>query len=85
MTTYREWFKRFRKGDFFVEDKHGGGREKAFADAELEALLDGDPCQTQVELSQSLGVSHQAETPQSSRNDSEGGELGALRIETKRY
>ncbi|GFS93901.1 mariner Mos1 transposase [Trichonephila clavipes] len=37
-------------GDFEVEDQHGGGREKVFKDAELEALLDQDSCQTQQEL-----------------------------------
>ncbi|GFX50826.1 mariner Mos1 transposase [Trichonephila clavipes] len=42
--------------DFEVEDQHGGGREKVFEDAELEALLDQDSCQTQQELSGSLGL-----------------------------
>ncbi|GFT80943.1 mariner Mos1 transposase [Trichonephila clavipes] len=58
--TCREWFQRFKNGDFEVEDQHGGGREKAFEDAELEALLDQDSCQTQQELSGSLGVTQQA-------------------------
>ncbi|GFX84112.1 mariner Mos1 transposase [Trichonephila clavipes] len=44
----------------YVEDQHGGGREKVFEDAELEALLDQDSCQTQQELSGSLGVTQQA-------------------------
>ncbi|GFW43372.1 mariner Mos1 transposase [Trichonephila clavipes] len=44
--TSREWFQRFKNGDFEVEDQHGGGREKVFEDAELEALLDQDLCQT---------------------------------------
>ncbi|GFX33518.1 mariner Mos1 transposase [Trichonephila clavipes] len=43
-----------------VEDQHGGGRAKVFEDAELEALLDQDSCQTQQELSGSLGVTQQA-------------------------
>ena len=43
---YREWFHRFKNGDFDVEDRHGGGREKLFEDAQLEALLDQDLCQT---------------------------------------
>ncbi|GFT18533.1 mariner Mos1 transposase [Trichonephila clavipes] len=55
-----EWFQRFKNGDFEVEDQHGGGREKVFEDAELEALLDQDSCQTQQELSGSLGVTQQA-------------------------
>ncbi|GFU40778.1 mariner Mos1 transposase [Trichonephila clavipes] len=55
----REWFQRFKNGDFEVEDQHGGGRE-VFGDAELEALLNQDSCQTQQELSESLGVTQQA-------------------------
>ncbi|GFX03886.1 mariner Mos1 transposase [Trichonephila clavipes] len=54
--TCREWFQRFKNGDFEVEDQHGGGREKVFEDAELEALLDQDSYQTQQELSGSLGL-----------------------------
>ncbi|GFS51118.1 mariner Mos1 transposase [Trichonephila clavipes] len=41
-------------------DQHGGGREKVFEDAELDALLDQDSCQTQQELSGSLEVTQQA-------------------------
>ena len=33
--TCQEWFQRFKNGDFDVEDRHGGGREKVFEDAEL--------------------------------------------------
>ena len=32
------------------EDRHNGGREKVFEDAELEALLEQDSCQNQEEL-----------------------------------
>ncbi|GBP63530.1 Mariner Mos1 transposase [Eumeta japonica] len=56
----REWFQRFKNGDFDVEDQHGGGREKVFENAELEALLDQDSCQTQQELAGSLRVTQQA-------------------------
>ena len=48
--TCREWFQRFKNGDFDVEDQHSGGREKVFEDAELEALLEQDSCQNQEEL-----------------------------------
>lgn len=58
--TCREWFQRFKSGDFDVEDRHGGGRVKIFEDAVLETLLDEDPCQTQEELAESLGVTQQA-------------------------
>jgi len=43
--TCREWFQRFKNGDFDVEDRHSGGREKVFEDAELEALLEQDSYQ----------------------------------------
>jgi len=51
-TTCRDWFRRFKDGDFDVDE----GRPKTFEDAELEALLDEDPCQTQDELASALGV-----------------------------
>ncbi|GFW76774.1 mariner Mos1 transposase [Trichonephila clavipes] len=56
----QEWCQRFKNDDFEVEDKHGGGKEKIFDDAELEPLLDQDSCQTQQELSGSSGVTQQA-------------------------
>ncbi|EGI62167.1 Mariner Mos1 transposase [Acromyrmex echinatior] len=37
--TYREWFQRFKNGDFDVEGRHSGGREKVFEDAEFDTLL----------------------------------------------
>ncbi|EGI59301.1 Mariner Mos1 transposase [Acromyrmex echinatior] len=58
--TCREWFQRFKNGDFNVEDRHSDGREKVFEDAELEALLDQDSCQNQEELARSLEVTQQA-------------------------
>ncbi|KAG5323515.1 MOS1T transposase, partial [Pseudoatta argentina] len=57
--TCREWFQRFKNGDFDVEDRHSGGREKVFED-KLEALLDQDSCQNQEELARLLGVPQQA-------------------------
>jgi len=54
--TFREWFQRFKNGDFDIEDRHGGGREKVFKDVGYEALLHEDLCQTQEELAESLGV-----------------------------
>ena len=48
--TCREWFQCFKNGDFDIEDRHSGGREKVFEDAELEALLKQDSCQNQKEL-----------------------------------
>ena len=58
--TCREWFQRVKNGDFVVEDRHSGGREKVFEDAELEALLSEDSCHSQEELAVSLRVTQQA-------------------------
>ena len=58
--TCREWFQCFKSGDFDAEDKERPGRVKKFEDAELEALLNEDACQTQQELANSLGVTQQA-------------------------
>lgn len=56
----REWFRRFKNGDFSVEDKERPGQPKKFEDEELETLLDEDPCQIQEELAKSLGVTQAA-------------------------
>ena len=48
--TCCEWFQRFKSGDFAVQDRHGGGKEKIFQDSELEALLAEDSFQTQEEF-----------------------------------
>ncbi|GBP53847.1 Mariner Mos1 transposase [Eumeta japonica] len=55
-----KWFQRFKNSDFDFEAQHGGGREKVFEDAELEALLDQDSCQMQQELAGLLGLMQQA-------------------------
>ena len=38
----REWFRRFKDGDFSVESKLRSGQPKKFEDKELEALLEED-------------------------------------------
>ena len=45
----REWFQKFKSGEFDIEHKERSGRPKVYEDAELEALLDQDSCQTQEE------------------------------------
>ena len=55
-TTCRNWFRRFKDGDFDVDDRPREGRPKTFEDAELETLLDEDPFQTQEELDSALVV-----------------------------
>ena len=54
--TCREWFQRFKSGDFAVEDRHCGGKEKISKDSELQALLAENSCQTQEEWVESLEV-----------------------------
>jgi len=56
----REWFQKFKNGEFDVEDKERSGRLKVYEDAELEALLDEDSCQMQKELAFILRVTQQA-------------------------
>ena len=46
----RKWFQKFKNGEFDVENKERSGRPKVYEDAELEALLDEDSCQTQKKL-----------------------------------
>jgi len=53
----REWFQKFKNGEFDVEEC--SGRSKVYEDAELEALLDEDSCQTQKKLALTLGVTQQ--------------------------
>lgn len=52
--TCREWFQKFKNGDFDVKDKDRSGRPKIYEDAELEVLLEKDSSQTQKELALTL-------------------------------
>ena len=45
----REWFQKFKNGEFYIEDKERNGWPEVYEDAELEALFDQDSCQTQEE------------------------------------
>ncbi|XP_015178873.1 PREDICTED: flap endonuclease 1-like isoform X2 [Polistes dominula] len=58
--TCREWFQKFKKGDFDVKDKDRSGRPKIYEDAELEELLEEDSSQTQKKLALTLEVTQQA-------------------------
>ena len=44
-----EWFQKFKNVEFNIEDKERSGKSKVYEDAELEAFLDQDSCQTQEE------------------------------------
>ena len=41
----REWFQKFKNGEFDIEGKECSGRPKVYEDAELKALLDQSSCQ----------------------------------------
>lgn len=58
--TCRRWFARFKSGDLDVKDKERTGQPKKFEDAELEAVIGQDPCQTQSQLAELLAVSREA-------------------------
>jgi len=57
--TCCEWFQRLKNGDSDIEDRDGGGREKLFKDAKLEAIIHENSCQTQEESAGSLGMTQQ--------------------------
>ena len=42
-TTCRDWFRRYKDGDFNVNERPREGRPKTFEDAELEALSEKRP------------------------------------------
>ena len=48
-TSCREWFRRFKDGDFSIEGKLHAEQSKKFEDKKLEALLEEDQRQTQEE------------------------------------
>ena len=43
-TTCRDWFRRFKDGDFDVDYRPREWRPKTFEDAQLEAMVDVDSC-----------------------------------------
>lgn len=59
-STVKKWSARFRDENFCLEDDSRPDAEKKFEDEELQSLLDEDPCQTQTELAEQLGVSQKA-------------------------
>ncbi|GBP28297.1 Mariner Mos1 transposase [Eumeta japonica] len=50
--------RKFKKGNFDVEDKNRTGRPKIYENAELEELLEEDSSQTQKELALTLEDIH---------------------------
>lgn len=55
-TTCNEWFRRFKKGDKSLEDKHRSGRPKKLKEAQVNALLKKDNSQSCLSLSRRLKV-----------------------------
>lgn len=52
----RNWFQRFKRGDFELDNEERGRPPKKFEDAELQALLDADNTQTRKMLAKTLNV-----------------------------
>jgi len=59
ITSCKDWFGRFRNGNYKTKDKNHGRPTKKFEYKELEMLLDEDSCQTQTELASALNVTQQ--------------------------
>jgi len=58
-TTCKNWYKKFREGDFNLKDKERPGQPQKFEDEELQYLLDQNSTQTEKELAVQLGVTQQ--------------------------
>ena len=52
----RDWFRRFKSGDFDLSDKDRGKPSKKFEDVELQTLPNEDSTQTLKKLAKALGV-----------------------------
>lgn len=55
-TQCKEWFRKFRSGNFDVRHDKRGRPPKKFEYTELQALLDKDAGQTQQQLAKQLNV-----------------------------
>ena len=55
-TTCRDWFRRFKDGNFNLTDKKRENRPRKLEDEEFQALLDEDDTQSQKMLAEQLGV-----------------------------
>ena len=55
-TTFRDWFRCFKSGDFDLSNKDRGKPPKKFEEAELQALLNEDSTQTLKQFAKALGV-----------------------------
>lgn len=57
--TGEYWFRRFKTGDFDMEYKGRQGRPETFEEPELVPLLDHDLCESQKELTETLGAAQE--------------------------
>lgn len=59
-TTCRDWFRRFKSGNYDLSNKERGKPPRKFEDSELQELLDEDDTQTQKQLADALYVGQAA-------------------------
>lgn len=59
-STAIDWFKRFSKGDFDLNDKPRSGRPSKLNDGDLQAALDAEPSSSTRDLAAELGVGKSA-------------------------
>lgn len=57
-STCREWFIKFKNGDFDLSDKPRSGRPLELQPDDLQMLLDEDDAQSSVQLAKRLNVDH---------------------------
>lgn len=68
VSTCEFWMRRFKSGDFDVDDKERPGQPRKFKDEDLEALRTEHPDKTQSELAEALGVTRAAISKRVKRN-----------------
>lgn len=56
--TAQEWYNKFKKGNFYLEDKIRSGRPSEFDEERLQELLKEDGRQTSRELAEKIGCTH---------------------------
>jgi histone-lysine N-methyltransferase SETMAR len=57
--TCKNWYQRFRSGDFELSNRERPGQQKKLEDDELEQLLSENTAQSQQELALQLGITQQ--------------------------
>ena len=86
-TKCRDWFRRFKSGDFDLSNRDRGKTLKKLEDAELQAMLDEDSTQNLKQLVKALGVDQGTISRCFTCHckDSERRKMGAVRIKIKRH